>query len=167
MNTKNKFLEAGEIVSTHGIHGTVRVKPWSDSPQFLCEFERLYIDEKEYEVVSSTVHKTLVLCTLNGIDSVDAAIPLKGKTVYINREDARLEKNRYFIADIIGLEVVDKNLGLLGRLTDVLTLPANNVYVVEGGKRYMIPAVDAFVKRTSLEDGLIEVEIIEGMDDEN
>ena len=162
-----QFLEAGKIVSTHGIAGAVRIQPWCDSADFLCRFDRLFIDEREFTVLSSSVHKTLVLCQFDGVNDIPSAAALRNKTVYINRDDVSLEDGVNFIQDLIGLDVYDKNLGYIGRVSDVLTPPASNVYIVDGDKRCMIPAVDEFIKAVDIKNGRIDVEIIEGMFDEN
>ena len=164
MKKRKQYLEAGLITTTHGVKGAVRIQPWADTPEFLCSFERFYIDEKPVRVISSSVHKSVVLCYLEGIEDLKAAIALRGKTVYISRDDFEIEEGRFLIQDLIGLRVFDLNLGDIGAITEVLTLPANDVYVVQGEKRYMIPVVPEFVKKVDLEGDRVEVEIIEGME---
>lgn len=163
---KHKFLEAGQIVNTHGIKGEVKIVPWCDTPEFLCGFDMLYIGEKPVEVEAIRVHKGNVLAKLAGIDDIDAAAALKNKTVSIDRSDVELPEGRHFIADLIGLEVRDADTGaVLGAIEDVLTLPANEVYVVKGGRtEYMIPAVDEFLAETNVDGGYIRVHMIEGME---
>jgi len=161
---KKQYLEAGVITATHGIRGAVRIVPWTDDPEFLCGFDRLYIDGREVKVAKASVHKTHVICAFEGVNDINSAIGMKGKIVYINRDDAEIEEGRYFIQDLIGLTVHDRNLGELGKITDVMTLPSNNVYVVKGQKSYMIPAVPEFVKKVDPDNGIVEVEIIEGME---
>ena len=163
---KNKFLEAGQIVNTHGIKGEVKIVPWCDTPDFLCDFDVLYIDEKPVEVEFARVHKNNVIAKLAGINDVDAAIAMKTKIVSIDRSDVELPEGRHFIADLIGLEVRDADTdAVLGFIDDVLTPPASEVYVIKGtGKEYMIPAVDEFVIETNVEDGYVRVRLIEGME---
>ena len=161
---KNKFLEAGQIVNTHGVQGEVKIVPWCDSPEFLCQFDVLYIDGQPVRIRSSRVHKGNVLATLEGISDVNAAMTLKGKTVSIDRTGVVLPEGRHFIADLMGLEVIDDATGeKLGVVADVLTPPAHEVYVVKGEHEYMIPAVDEFLAETNVEGGYIKVRLIEGM----
>ncbi len=163
---KSKFLEIGKIVNTHGVRGEVKIVPWADSPAFLAGFKTLYLDggEKPLRVDSARVHKSAVLVKFADVGSVERAMALKGKTVYIAREDAKLEPGAFFLADLIGLEVWDEAGNNVGTLVEVLTPPANNVYVVEGADReYMIPAVPEFVKKVDLDKGEIIVALIEGM----
>ena len=161
---KNQYLEAGQIVNTHGIQGEVKIVPWCDTPEFLCQFHTLYVDGRPVKVRASRVHKGNVLASLEGVDSVNAAMALKGKTVWIDRTGVVLPEGRHFIADLMGLEVIDAATGeKLGVVADVLTPPAHEVYVVKGRHEYMIPAVDEFLAETNVEGGYLKVRLIEGM----
>lgn len=163
---KHPFLEAGQIVNTHGIQGEVKIVPWCDSPEFLCGFDTLYIDGAPVKVRAARAHKGNVLARLEGVDDVNAAMRLKNKVVSIDRSGVELPDGRHFIADLMGLTVIDDDTGAeLGVIADVLTPPAHEVYVVKGGdKSYMIPAVDAFLRGTSVEEGWVRVHLIEGME---
>lgn len=163
---KNQFLEAGEIVNTHGIQGEVKIVPWCDTPEFLCGFDTLYIDGAPVKVRAARSHKGNVLARLEGVDDVNAAMRLKGKRVSIDRTGVELPDGRHFIADLIGLTVLNDDTGEeLGTIADVLTPPAHEVYVVRGkGKEYLIPAVDAFLRGTNVEEGWVRVHLIEGME---
>lgn len=162
---KSEFLETGEIVNTHGVKGEVKIMPWADSPDFLCRFDILYIDGKPLKVLSSRVHKTAVLCTLEGVDTVEKAMKLKGRVVSLRRDQIQLPEGYHFLVDLVGLKVMDAATGEeLGEVAEVLTLPAHNVYVVRGkGREYMIPAVPAFIVETNEDAGHIKVKLIEGM----
>lgn len=163
---KNKYLEAGQIVNTHGVQGEVKIVPWCDSPEFLCQFDTLYIGGAPVKVLSKRVHKGNVLAVLEGVNDVNAAMRLKGRTVEIDRTGVALPEGRHFIADLMGLEVRDADSGeILGTVADVLTPPAHEVYVVKGGRHsYMIPAVDEFLVESNVEGGYIRVRLIEGME---
>ena len=162
---KNRFLEAGEIVNTHGVRGEVKIMPWCDTPQFLCQFDTLYLDGRPVRVLFSRPHKTMVLALLEGVDTVEKAMRLKGKVLSIDRTGVELPDGRHFLADLMGLTVLDNATGEeLGTIQDILTPPAHEVYVVRGkGKEYLIPAVDAFLAETNVESGYIRVNLIEGM----
>ena len=162
---KNRYLEAGKIVNTHGIAGEVKILPWADGPEFLLDFDTLYIDGQPVELKGARVHKNCVLAKLAGIDDINQAMKLRDKVVCIDREDVELEEGAFFLADLMGLEVREAETGkVLGTIHDVLTPPANNVYVIRGGEReYMIPAVPEFVLETNIDDGYLLVRLIEGM----
>ena len=162
---KNRYLEAGKIVNTHGIAGEVKILPWADGPEFLLDFDTLYIDGQPVELKSARVHKNCVLAKLAGIDDINQAMKLRDKVVCIDREDVELEEGAFFLADLMGLEVRDAETGkVLGTIHDILTPPANNVYVIRGGEReFLIPAVPEFVLETNIDDGYLLVHLIEGM----
>ena len=158
-----EFIEIGRITSTHGIHGEVRIEPWCDSSDVFCAFDKVYIDGNPFEI-SARPHKSIVIAAISGVDSVGAAATLRNKIVSADKNDFDLPEGRYFITDLIGLSVVDADTGLsIGTLSDVLTLPANDVYVVTGEKRYMIPAVSEFVLSTDIASNTIKIRLIEGM----
>ena len=159
----NEFLDCGQIVNTHGVHGEMRIVPWADSPEFLCRFSTLYVDGSAMEVTSSRVHKGSVIARFQGVDTVEAAMVLKGKTVQIRRADAKLPKGSFFLADIIGLDVVDEDGQKLGSLKEVLSPSIQQIYVVQGDREIMIPAVPEFILETNIESGYIKVRLIEGM----
>lgn len=162
---KLQFLEAGEVVTTHGVRGEVKILPWSDGAEFLSEFKRVFIDKTEYVVESCRIQKNCNLLKLKGVDSVESAQALRGKTVEVYRDDA--PKDLIFVAELIGVRVMADGCEL-GTITDVLDYPGNKVYVVEGEHSYMIPAVKEFVLSTDLDADVMQVRVIEGMrTDEN
>ena len=158
-----EYLDCGQIVNTHGVRGEVRIVPWADSPDFLCRFSTLYIDGAPRRVLSGRVHKGSVIAKLEGADTVEDAMLLRDKTVQIRRADAKLPEGAFFLADVIGLKVVDEAGQTLGTLKEVLSPSVQQVYVVEGEREIMIPAVPEFILETNITDGYIKVRLIEGM----
>ena len=162
-----QYLEVGKITNTHGIMGEVRAVPWADSPEFLCRFSTLYVDKTHWpiKVERARVHKNMVILKLEGVTDVHGALAMRNAVLYIDRADATLPEGSFFLTDLMGLEVRDEQSGqVLGKIADILTLPANNVYVVRGGEReIMIPAVPEFVKQTNVAEGYISVQLIEGL----
>lgn len=166
---KKQFLEAGRIIGTHGVHGEVRVQPWCDSPEFLSQFKTLYYDEGKTPVrVKSRPHKNMALITLEGVATVQDAAALRGRMLYLNREDAHLKQGSYFIQDLIGLRVVDADSGEeYGTLTDVIATGANDVYSVRTPKgEVLIPAVPSVILETDVDGGLMRIRAIKGMFDD-
>ena len=162
---KLPFIEAGEIVTTHGVRGEVKVLTWLDSPELLCEFERCRIDGKEYTMESVRVQKTCNLVKLEGVDTMEAAQAMRGKVVELYRED--IDDEVIFAAELIGVEVYAEG-ECIGEIVEVLDYPGNSVYVVKGKYEYMIPAVSAFILSTDMEKNEMHVRVIEGMrSDEN
>lgn len=159
---KQQYLQTGKLVSTHGVRGEVKILPWADSPEFLLQFSTLYLDGQPYQVEHARVQKTCVLVKLAGIDTVEQAAALREKIVCIDRAQATLPAGSMFIADLIGLPVYDGE-ACIGTLKEVLSLPSNDVYVVQGEAEHLIPAVPEFVLARDLDAGCIRVRLIEGM----
>lgn len=160
---RKEYLEAGKIVSTHGVRGEIKVLPWADGPEFLTLFDRVYLSGREYPVESVRIQKTCNLLKLQGVDTVEAAQALRNQTVQVRRADVELKEGTAFIAELIGLPVYAGGKEI-GRLKEVLPMPGNDVYVVKGEKEYMIPAVKEFVQEINVEEGFLKVSLIEGME---
>ena len=158
---KLQYIEAGEIVSTHGVRGEMKVLPWLDSPEDLCDFDRVRVGDKEYEVESCRVQKTCNLLKLAGVDTMEEAQAMRGKTVMLYRED--IDPDVIFASELIGVKVFCDG-EQIGSITEVLDYPGNKVYVVKGQKEYMIPAVKAFILDTDMESETMQVRLIEGME---
>ena len=159
----NQLLECGKIVKTHGIRGEVKIQPWADSPEVFCALPALYIDGAPVALRSARVHKGNVIALLEGVSDVDQAMLLKNKVVWLNRDDLRLPEGTFFLADLMGLRVVDEEGQELGILNEVLSPSRQQVYVVKGDRELMIPAVPQFILETNVAGGYIKVRLIEGM----
>lgn len=167
-----QYLEIGKVVSTHGLRGELRVDPWCDSPQFLCQFKTLYLKKGETKLsVGSRPHKTIAIVKAKGIDTIEEAEKLRGRVLYINRSDARLAPGEYFIQDLMGLDVIDIDTSKsYGKITDVLKTGANDVYQVtdEKKKDYLIPVIDDVVKEIDINGGKVLIKPLKGIfDDED
>lgn len=162
-----QYLEVGKITNTHGIMGEVRVQPWADSPEFLCRFQTLYVDQAHWpiKVERARVHKNMVILKLEGVTDVPSALAMRNAILFIDRADANLPEGSFFLADLMGLEVRDAQSGqALGKIADIMNLPAGNVYVIRGGQReILIPAVPQFIAETNVEGGYLRVNLIEGL----
>ena len=162
---KLEYIEAGEIVNTHGVRGEVKVLCWLDAPEMLCEFDRCRIAGKDYEMESVRVQKTCNLVKLSGVDTMEAAQKLRGKVLELYRED--IDDEVIFAAELVGVEVYADGQ-CIGTIREVLDYPGNSVYVVRGEHEYMIPAVKQFILSTDMEKNVMHVRLIEGMrSDEN
>ncbi|MBQ6719341.1 MAG: 16S rRNA processing protein RimM [Oscillospiraceae bacterium] len=160
-----QFVEAGEIVTTHGVRGEVKVLCWLDDPEMLCDFERCTIDGKHYVMEQVRVQKTCNLVKLQGVDTMEAAQTMRGKIVKLYRED--IDEEVIFAAELIGMQVYADGI-CIGKIKEVLDYPGNSVYVVRGEHEYMIPAVKQFILSTDMDKNEMQVKLIEGMrSDEN
>ena len=154
------YIEAGEIVTTHGVRGEVKVLSWLDSPEMLCEFDRCRIGGREYAMDAVRVQKTCNLVKLRGIDTMEDAQKLRGKTMELYRED--ISDELIFAAELVDVEVFADG-ACIGKIKEVLDYPGNSVYVVQGEREYLIPAVKEFILSTDLEKNQMQVKLLKGM----
>lgn len=157
---KLEFVKAGEIVTTHGVKGEVKVLPWLDSPEDLCDFERCRISGKEYMIESCRIQKTCNLVKLSGVDTMEAAQSMRGKVIELYRSD--ISDEVIFADELKGVEVFCDGASI-GKIADVLDYPGNSVYVIKGEYEYMIPAVKQFILHTDMDANRMEVRLIQGM----
>ena len=165
-----QYLENGKIVNVHGLRGDLKVGPWCDEPEFLCEFDTLYLGkaQKPVNVTAARLQKGNVLLHLEGVDTVEAAEQLRNQVLYMDRDEVELEEGVYFIQDLIGLEVLDADTGKsYGKLSDVMQTGANDVYEIkdETGKTVLIPAIPDVVQETDLDGGVMRIRPLEGLFD--
>ncbi len=166
---KEGYIECGKIINTHGCRGAVKLESWCDTPDVLAGFKRVYINKAgeycEYKVKKASVFKQYVIFELAELTDMDEAMALKNTVVYAARADFKLKKGEYFIADIIGCDVIDADSGrLYGTLSDVINRGASDLYVVKtaSGEEVMVPVVDEFVDRVEVGKG-VYIRPIEGM----
>lgn len=172
-----KYLECAKIVNIHGVNGAVKLECRADSPEVLTKITTFYKKDGDgyvpMKALRSSVHKGMVLVYFEGVTTPEEALGLKNLVLYAAREDFRLGKGDFFIADIIGLPVFDAASGAeIGVLDEVLAPAGQQVYVVRkpSGKTFMVPCVPEFIKEVSFgenSDAGIYASLIEGMDDEN
>ena len=164
---KKGFLEVGKIVNTHGVRGEVKIQTWTDSPDVFLTLKLVYIgntQEKERKLISPRLHKSFVLTFIEDVNDIDSAIKLKNKIIYAKRDDLPLEEGRHFIVDLIGLKAIDADCDTeIGKVTDVLSLPKNNVYVIKGNREILVPAMPQFVVETNIDAGYIKFRLLEGL----
>lgn len=165
---KKEYLEAGKIVTTHGIRGEVKIMPYTDTPELLCEFDRLFMGKNHTEIIieKSRVFKNMVIAKIEGIDTPEDAEKLRNKMLYMHRDDLELDENTYFIQDLIGMEVKDNENGFIyGKIIDVMQTGANDVYVIQGDKEYLIPAIPDVVISTDIDNDIMLIKPLEGLFD--
>lgn len=166
---KKEYLEAGKIVTIHGIKGEVKIMPYCDSPELLCEFGQLFIGKNHEEIIveRSRVQKNMVIAKLEGFDTTEEAEKLRNKILYMHRDDLELDENTYFIQDLIGMEVKDADSGFVyGKITDVMQTGANDVYVINGADReYLVPAIPDVVVSTDINSNIMLIRPLDGLFD--
>lgn len=168
---KKQFLEAGKIVTTHGIAGEVRVQSWCDDG-VLTGLSRLYFDggRQMLRVESARPHKNIIILKLEGIDDMNTAQQMRGRVLYLNRDDLELEADTYFIQDLIGCTVADYHdpSVVYGVIRDVTQTGANDVYHIETGEKKILlaPVIPDVVKNVDIDQGFILITPLEGLFDD-
>lgn len=165
---KKRYLEAARITKTVGLKGDMRAKVLCDSADILTDFD-LYLGREHSAVrVTSAVPVSIDMCKLRieGIDSVEKAQKLVGQTLYIDREDAELPEDTWFIADIIGLSVYDADDGrCYGKVKDILQNGPTDVYLLKGtdGRELMFPAIPEVLLKVDVDGERIEIRPLKGL----
>lgn len=162
---EHTFITAGTVVNTHGIRGEIKLLPQGAEPELLADCKTFYLDGSAYTSTACRIHKGCLLLKLKGVEDMDAALALKGKTASIRRSDVKLPEGTYFDEELIGLAARDAETGEdLGKVEEVLSYPAHKVYVLRGGRdEFLIPAVPAFVAGVDVPGGTINIHVWEGM----
>ncbi|MBQ8893044.1 MAG: 16S rRNA processing protein RimM [Clostridia bacterium] len=158
------LLQAGKIINTHALKGDIRIYPYCDSAEFLCEVNKLYVDGQCYKVTAARVHKGQALVHLKGINKIEDAELLVGKLAYFDKNDVALDEGQFFIDDILGLTVEDIDTGeVYGKVTDVIPTGANDVFEVTGNKVLLVPKIDEVVIDIDLENEVIKIRPLQGL----
>jgi 16S rRNA processing protein RimM len=167
---QKRYLEAGQIVNTHGLKGEVSVMPWCDSPEFLMDFEGFYFDEGVTFIKAESIrlNKSVVIMKFEGSDEINDAMKLVKKVIYIDREWIDLPEGSYFEQDLLGLSVEDAESGLVyGVLGEVGRTGANDIYRVDnGGSEVWIPAIKDVVKSVDVQGGKMLITPLKGLFDD-
>lgn len=167
-----QFLEVGKINNTHGVKGEMKLTLWCDDISYLKQLKVLYLDnkgEKPVRLLSVRPQKDLAIIKLDGYDSIERAEEIKGKVLYCNRDDAVIDENANYIADLIGCYIVDIDTEEeYGQVKDVLNYGSCDIYDVESyGKHTLIPAIPDVVKEINTEYKVIRIKNMKGLFDEN
>lgn len=163
-------LEIGQIVNTFGIKGMIKVKPFTDDIKRFDDLEKVYVEKNntkiEYEIEEVKYHKDMVLIKFKSINTVEQAEKLRNSYLKVSRDSVEdLEEDRYYIVDLIGIDVyTDENI-LLGKLEDIFNTGSNDIYVVKNelGKQILLPAISDVIKQIDMENKKMIVHIIKGL----
>ncbi len=170
-NTKNDMLQVGIIASTHGIKGEAKIFPTTDDVKRFKKLKQVTLDAGAGGMVQLAIEgvkffKQSAILKFKGIDTIDEIAKYKGKSLYVPRKDAvPLEEGEYFIADLIGMTVVNEDGQKLGTLEDVITTGANDVYAVsmEDGRQLLLPAIKQCILDIHMETETMRVHILDGL----
>lgn len=170
-----EFYQVGKIVNTHGIRGEVKVIATTDFPKErfkpgnkLYAFKPDATDGVELTVAKSRRHKQFFMLTFEGLDNINLVEKFKGDDLKISEDQQEeLDDGSYYYHQIIGLDVVDEDGEVLGKIKEILSPGANDVWVVsrKGKKDLLLPVIDDVVKKVDLEAKQVVVELLDGLDD--
>lgn len=165
-----KYLEIGQIVNTFGIKGMVKVKSFTDNIERFSNLEKIYIKNKsgqtEYKIQEVKYHKNMVLIKFEGIENPEQADLLRNSYLIVDREtEEPLEAGRYYIVDMIGLDVFTDDNEYLGKLEDIYNTGSNDIYVVKNelGKQVLLPAIEDVIKSIDMDNKKVIVHLIPGL----
>lgn len=163
-------LQVGVITQTHGIKGEVKVFPTTDDAGRFKKLKEVIMDtgkeRLDMEIEGVKFFKQYAILKFKGYDSINDVEKYKNARLYVTRDKAvRLRKDEYFVADLIGMDVVTEDGEAFGRVKDVLVTGANDVYVVERDNHpeALLPAIKDCVKDVDIEQGKITVHIMDGL----
>ena len=164
------LLQVGIITSTHGVRGEVKVYPTTDDPRRFRRLKEVVLDtgrEKlNLEIDGVKFFKQFVILKFKGLDNINDIEKYRQKSLYVTRKNAvRLQRDEYFIADLIGLKVQDEDGTELGTVKDVIETGANDVYEVEmaDGRSLLLPAIKQCILNVDVENGMMQVHVLEGL----
>ena len=164
------LLQVGIITSTHGVRGEVKVYPTTDDPRRFRRLKEVVLDtgrEKlNLEIEGVRFFKQFVILKFKGLDNINDIEKYRQKSLYVTRKNAvRLQRDEYFIADLIGLKVQDEDGTELGTVKDVIETGANDVYEVEmaDGRSLLLPAIKQCILNVDVENGMMQVHVLEGL----
>ena len=164
------LLQVGIITSTHGVRGEVKVYPTTDDPRRFRRLREVVLDtgrEKlNLEIEGVKFFKQFVILKFKGLDNINDIEKYRQKSLYVTRKNAvRLQRDEYFIADLIGLKVQDEDGAELGTVKDVIETGANDVYEVEmaDGRSLLLPAIKQCILNVDVENSMMQVHVLEGL----
>lgn len=158
----------GKIINTHGIKGNVKIYPYTDDPERFKDLDYLLIGDgfKELKIADMFIQKGFVYVRFEGYEDINKILDFINSNVYIYDKDrVKLPEDRYFISDIVNMEVHDMEGKLIGKVTDVIENLANDLYQVQkpDGKIFYLPARKEFIKEINVKQKVIIIDPIEGL----
>ena len=159
------LINIGKVVNAHGLKGEIKIiSDFKYKKEVFKPNNILYINDVKYTISSYRVHKNYDMIILNGINDINDALNIKGNNVYINRDDYTF--SGVLDEDLIDLSVYDNEI-YRGKITEIYKLKNQDLLVVEGIKRHMIPNNPEFVKEIDLNNKKININYIKGLYDED
>ncbi len=166
-----EYLEIGQVGTTHGVRGELRLNPWCDGPEFIKKFKTLYRDDKGQQplkVVSCRPHGNVAIVKFEDINSIEQASALKGAVLYMKRSDVKLPDGKWFISELIGCQVLDAddNTVCYGTIENVEPVVANDIwYINTPNGQVIIPAIKDVVIKCDVAGNKVYIRPLRGLFD--
>ena len=164
------LLKVGVITTTHGVRGEVKVFPTTDDAERFLDIEYVLLDTgkelRRLNIQNVKFFKNLAILKFEGVDNINDIEMYKGRDLWIPREEAQeLGEDEYYVADLIGMDVLLENGEKFGVLRDVMETGANDVYEVEmeDGRSLLLPAIKQCILNVDVENGMMQVHVLEGL----
>ena len=161
------LLQVGVVTTTHGVRGEVKVFPTTDDPARFKKLKNVILDDgktqRDMEISGVKFFKNMVILKFKDLDDMNEAQKLRQAKLFVTRDNAvELQENEYFIADLIGMQVVSDEGEELGEISDVLQTGANDVYVIQKEKQadILVPAIKDCIINVDLEQNIMTVHLL-------
>lgn len=148
-----RLIPLGEIVTTHGLGGWLKLNPFNPDTTLLASIEKVYLEKNgirsELELESSKPHQGQLLVKFSGVNGIGEAQKWIGSILSIAETALPLlDPGEYYHYQAVGLEVFDLQGERIGVVTSVQSTAAGALYVVQGSnKEHLIPAVKEIIEK--------------------
>jgi 16S rRNA processing protein RimM len=165
-----EFLQVGVISSTHGVRGEVKVFPTTDDVKRFSKLKEVLLgavyDAPLLHIEGVKYQKNMVILKFKEYSTLNDVEKLKGQQLFVTRKNAvKLSKDEYFVADLIGMRVIDEDKNICGTLKDVMQTGANDVYIIDldDNRELLLPAIKDCILNLDFDKGIIKIHILDGL----
>ena len=167
-----QYFRVGVFANTHGIRGEIKVYPTTDDVSRFRDLKEVILDTKKepipLEVEGVKFFKNMVILKFKGIDNINDIEKYKGCDLLVSRENAvPLEEGEFYLADIMGMPVIDEEERELGVIREVLQTGANDVYIIQKkrGGEILLPAIPSCILDIDFENNRTKVHLMPGLEE--
>jgi 16S rRNA processing protein RimM len=171
---KKDLFPIGRVLKPHGVKGKIKVEYFGEELSRFLPYQEIFIENnkgelKPYEILEANPQPPRLILRLKEIERIEEAQPLVGKEILVKREKLPpLKKGEYYWIDIIGMMAETEEGKRIGRVKEIFPTGSNDVYVIEGKKgEILLPATEEVIQRVDLEKGVIKVNWMEGLWEED
>ncbi|HKO88377.1 MAG TPA: ribosome maturation factor RimM [Burkholderiales bacterium] len=154
------FVVLGRVTGPYGVKGWIKIQPYTEDVERLCEYKAWWVGGQQKAVMEAAVHSASVIAQVAGVESREAAAALKGAEIAVPREALpEVSEDEFYWADLIGLEVVNEQEEVLGKVAGHMSNGAHDVMrVMDGETERLLPFVDAVIRKVDMAARRIRVD---------